>query len=43
MHSEVFDELKKEIEALRANLKQATVVRDIVPEHVLRAHSTGLA
>ena len=26
---------KKEIEALRANLKQAAVVRDIVPEHVL--------
>ena len=32
---EVFDELKKEIEALRANLKQAVVVRDIVPKHVL--------
>ena len=32
---EVFDELKEEIDALRANLKQAAVVRDIVPEHVL--------
>ena len=32
---EVFDELKEGVEALRANLKQAAVVRDIVPEHVL--------
>ena len=31
---QVFDELE-EVEALRADLKQAAVVRDIVPEHVL--------
>ena len=32
---EVFDELEEGVEALRADLKQAAVVRDIVPEHVL--------
>jgi len=31
----VVDELKEEIDALRADLQQVTVVRDIVPEHVL--------
>lgn len=32
---EVLREVKDDIESLRADLKQAAVVRDIVPEHVL--------
>ena len=32
---EVLEEVKEDIESLRADLKQVAIVRDLVPEHVL--------